>query len=56
LIEPFCECVIDDYGNLEISLPETSEKSVKAFEKVQDVPLDPIELSIFGHRFMSIAE
>ena len=33
-----------------------AEKSVKAFEKVQDVPLDPIELSIFGHRFMSIAE
>jgi hypothetical protein len=26
------------------------------FKNIDDVKLDPIELSIFGHRFMSIAE
>lgn len=49
---------MDAYGNLEIELLDSDIdlKGVLEFKSVQDVPLDPIELSIFGHRFMSIAE
>lgn len=32
------------------------DHEVSEFKSIVDVPLDPIELSIFGHRFMSIAE
>ena len=57
LIEPDAVCLIDDFGNLEIDLPESNEdKNCKEYKQISDVPLDAIELSIFGHRFMSIAE
>ena len=29
---------------------------MRSYQSVEEVPMDPIELSIFGHRFMSIAE
>jgi len=57
LIEPDALCLIDEYGNLEIDLPDIkSEKNCKEYQAISEVPLDAIELSIFGHRFMSIAE
>jgi len=57
LIEPEAVCLIDEYGNLEIDLPDIKpEKNCKDYLAISEVPLDAIELSIFGHRFMSIAE
>jgi len=57
LIEPSCICLIDDYGNLEIDLiDEDTSNNFKDYKFIEQVPLDPIELSIFGNRFMSIAE
>ena len=42
---------------MEIYLPEIkTEKNCKEYQAISEVPLDAIELSIFGHRFMSIAE
>ena len=56
-MEPNSDAVIDPYGNVEITLKECDDSlDVNSFATIEDVPLDPIELSIFGHRFMSIAE
>jgi 5-oxoprolinase (ATP-hydrolysing) len=54
-VEPECEANIDDYGNVEITITNIKTNNI-TYEKIEDVPLDPIELSIFGNRFMSIAE
>ena len=57
LVEPFWEARIDIYGNVEIyHLASESVNAYDSYEDIDDVPLDPIELSIFGHRFMSVAE
>lgn len=57
LIEPFCEATIDSFGNIEIILSDQEqEKDLMSYTAIEQVPYDPIELSIFGHRFMSIAE
>ena len=57
LVEPFCEAKIDIYGNVEITLLDTQGAGdLQRYQSIDEVPLDPIELSIFGHRFMSIAE
>ena len=57
VVEPFCEAKVDDYGNVEITLKNVAgEADFKKYQAIEEVPLDPIELSIFGHRFMSIAE
>lgn len=57
LIEPSCHSLIDDFGNVEISVEDCDEENdCKSYQNVNKVPLDTIELSIFGHRFMSIAE
>uniref|UniRef100_A0A8D9F168 5-oxoprolinase n=1 Tax=Cacopsylla melanoneura TaxID=428564 RepID=A0A8D9F168_9HEMI len=50
LIEPNCEAVINDKGDIEISV------DIKSASCQIDTQLDPIQLSIFSHRFMSIAE
>ena len=52
-------CLVDEFGNLEVELPESDmndNRSCKDYKTTSEVPLDAIELSIFGHRFMSIAE
>uniref|UniRef100_A0A183BQF6 5-oxoprolinase n=1 Tax=Globodera pallida TaxID=36090 RepID=A0A183BQF6_GLOPA len=49
LIEPKCRAEITPEGNLLIHLPDVPGGGVSA-------ELDPIQLSIFSHRFMSIAE
>jgi 5-oxoprolinase (ATP-hydrolysing) len=57
LVEPESSAVIDDFGNVEIDLHDKlAAQDLKGYRSIEEVPLDPIELSIFGHRFMSIAE
>ena len=57
LVEPQSEALIDEFGNVEIDLiDQNAQRDCKEFKTIDEVPLDPIELSIFGHRFMSIAE
>ncbi len=57
LVEPKYIAKIDKYGNAEINLDGADQsKDVSLYKSEADVVLDPVELSIFGHRFMSIAE
>lgn len=49
LIEPNCRAQITADGNVEIDLLNVNRKLV-------GLEVDPIQLSIFSHRFMSIAE
>lgn len=57
LVEPGCKARIDSYGNVIIHVvDDTSKLEYANYKRVEDIVLDPIELSIFGHRFMSIAE
>lgn len=58
LIEPKWVANIDVFGNVEINLSnmKSAENDFESYQSVEEVPLNPIELSIFGHRFMSIAE
>ena len=57
VVEPFCKALIDIYGNVEITLLDAvKSQDLDLYQTIDDVPMDPIELSIFGHRFMSIAE
>ncbi|CAM8878817.1 unnamed protein product [Rhodiola kirilowii] len=51
IVEPKCKGIITKYGNIKIEL-ESSASSVKVAEKVADV----VQLSIFNHRFMGIAD
>ncbi|KAK7474011.1 hypothetical protein BaRGS_00034721 [Batillaria attramentaria] len=49
LVEPGCEAEITQYGDISITVGCIKTKDV-------DTQLDAIQLSIFSHRFMSIAE
>jgi len=49
VIEPGCSAQITKNGNIEITVGETDSVAVST-------KLDNIQLAIFGHRFMSIAE
>ncbi|KAG5531335.1 hypothetical protein RHGRI_026077 [Rhododendron griersonianum] len=51
IVEPNCKAIITKYGNIRIEIDSTST-TVKLAEKVADV----VQLSIFNHRFMGIAE
>lgn len=51
IVEPNCKAIITKYGNIKIEIESTS-CTVKVSEKVADV----VQLSIFNHRFMGIAE
>lgn len=51
IVEPNCKATITKYGNIKIDI-ESAVSSVKLAEKVADV----VQLSIFNHRFMGIAE
>ncbi|KAL4592674.1 hypothetical protein LXL04_005677 [Taraxacum kok-saghyz] len=53
IVEPNCKSIITKYGNIKIELESKStSKSNPVNEKVADV----VQLSIFNHRFMGIAE
>jgi hypothetical protein len=47
---------ITEDGSVIIEITGSVEKQKEEYKTIESVPLDPIELSIFGHRFMSIAE
>lgn len=51
IVEPACRAVITKYGNIRIEI-DSAPTTVKVAEKVADV----VQLSIFNHRFMGIAE
>ncbi|KAH9626114.1 hypothetical protein KSS87_002988 [Heliosperma pusillum] len=51
IVEPNCRAIISKYGNIKIVIESTSSIGVVS-EKVADV----VQLSIFNHRFMGIAE
>lgn len=50
VIEPNCEAQITIKGDIIVNIGESG------LDKIIGVDLDPIQLSIFSHRFMSIAE
>jgi 5-oxoprolinase (ATP-hydrolysing) len=58
LVEPGCQAEIDSYGSVIIEVKDGHGRQDEylSFKTPEEVPFDPIELSIFGHRFMSIAE
>ena len=58
LVEPGCQAEIDIFGNVIIEVKDGHGRQDEylSFKTPEEVPFDPIELSIFGHRFMSIAE
>lgn len=57
LIEPDWELTADKTGNLWLEAVDDGEKAKHTTQmKAEEIKVDPIELSIFGHRFMSIAE
>ncbi|MFQ5483473.1 MAG: hydantoinase B/oxoprolinase family protein, partial [Nitrospinaceae bacterium] len=49
LLEPDCAARITDFGDVEIDVPTAAKKIIETHA-------DPIQLSIFSHLFMSIAE
>ncbi|XP_071726369.1 5-oxoprolinase 1 [Rutidosis leptorrhynchoides] len=51
IVEPKCKAIITKYGNIKIEI-ESNSVNVEVSEKVADV----VQLSIFNHRFMGIAE
>ncbi|KAH7672720.1 5-oxoprolinase (ATP-hydrolyzing) protein [Dioscorea alata] len=51
IIEPDCKASITKYGNIRLEIG-AAQSTVKIAEKVADV----VQLSIFNHRFMGIAE
>ncbi|KAL9228319.1 hypothetical protein vseg_003912 [Gypsophila vaccaria] len=51
IVEPNCRAMISKYGNIKIDIDSASSVGVVS-EKVADV----VQLSIFNHRFMGIAE
>jgi 5-oxoprolinase (ATP-hydrolysing) len=58
LVEPGCQAEIDSYGSVIIEAKDGHGRQDEylSFKTPEEVPFGPIELSIFGHRFMSIAE
>uniref|UniRef100_T1PD50 Hydantoinase B/oxoprolinase n=1 Tax=Musca domestica TaxID=7370 RepID=T1PD50_MUSDO len=49
LVEPNCEAVVTKFGDLVVNIKSSQDNKV-------DEKLDAVQLSIFSHRFMSIAE
>lgn len=51
IVEPNCRATITKYGNIKIEIESTSSTT-----NVSDTVADVVQLSIFNHRFMGIAE
>lgn len=49
ILEPGCSALITDFGDVEIEVSPPPKRS-------RDSKVDPVQLSLFGNRFMSIAE
>ncbi|XP_051119942.1 5-oxoprolinase 1 [Andrographis paniculata] len=52
IVEPFCNAVITKYGNIKIEIGSSRKTVAEPSKEVADV----VQLSIFNHRFMGIAE
>ncbi|KAL6515319.1 5-oxoprolinase [Orobanche hederae] len=52
IIEPSCKAIITKYGNIKIEIESAHKNAVEIAKEVADV----VQLSIFNHRFMGIAE
>jgi len=53
ILEIGCKAIVTAHGDLDISLESTHDKDPDNEEEVKE---DPVQLSIFSHRFMGIAE
>lgn len=51
IVEPNCKAMITKYGNIKIEID-----SISSIGKVSEKVADVVQLSIFNHRFMGIAE
>jgi 5-oxoprolinase (ATP-hydrolysing) len=49
LVEPDCKATVNKFGDIQIEVAQLKEKKL-------EVELDAVQLSLFGSRFMSIAE
>ncbi len=49
VIDPFCTAVITEFGDVEINVSKVSQD-------IDDSAENPVLLSLYGHRFMAIAE
>jgi 5-oxoprolinase (ATP-hydrolysing) len=50
VLEPSCRAIVNTEGSVLIHVrTEIGKSSAKSYESISDVPLDPIELSIFSH-------
>jgi len=56
LVEPGFYAFSDEQGSLWLEATEGHDEKKKKEMKAEEIKVDPIELSIFAHRFMSIAE
>jgi 5-oxoprolinase (ATP-hydrolysing) len=54
VLEPSCSAVVTSEGDLDITVGSESKDVMKADDSV--IEEDPVQLSIFAHRFMGIAE
>lgn len=54
LLEEHCKAFVTAAGDIEIDIKD--ESTVMTDDKDQEVKEDPVQLSIFAHRFMGIAE
>ena len=52
MVEPHCTVTITEYGDLRMEVDRSEGRTIHH----QGTELDAIQLSIFSHRFMSIAE
>ncbi|KAL6494579.1 5-oxoprolinase [Orobanche gracilis] len=52
IIEPGCKAIITKYGNIKIEIEPAHKNALEIAKEVADV----VQLSIFNHRFMGIAE
>lgn len=56
IVETHCEAEITSKGDVKITIDKKAEKKLVDEDSSDEVPLDTIQLSVFAHRFMSIAE
>ena len=48
IVEPECKAHIAEEGSVTIDIHHAHDKKIEEYKSIEEVPLDPIELSIFG--------
>jgi 5-oxoprolinase (ATP-hydrolysing) len=56
VVEPGCSAHITGDGNIRIDVASLDAQGGASPDASEDAPPDPVQLSVFGHRFMGIAE